>query len=132
MFYPSEGDFCSEADLQTLVPFFYNSNLLPNKDLLMGRSGIDANRWWLLTRAREWQREKTPKLVSTEFGNSTSFAFDLTGEFVVERGNMWKLKHREMRNVYYAYLAIFRSQMMNRLLAMYSKTAYGRGMVCIK
>ena len=45
--------------------------------------------WWRLTREREWQREKSPKLVSAYFGQRGSFAYDDSGQYVVTQGYAW-------------------------------------------
>ena len=102
---------------------FYNSNLHPNKLILEKRAGI--NQWWTLTRPRNWQYKKFPKLISTEFGKSGSFGFDSKGNFVVERGNAWIPKKEFTINDYYFYLAIFNSSFFDNLLSIYSKQLAG-------
>jgi type I restriction-modification system DNA methylase subunit len=102
---------------------FYNSNLNPNRLILEKRAGI--NQWWTLTRPRNWQYKKFPKLISTEFGKSGSFGFDSKGNFVVERGNAWIPKKELTINDYYFYLAIFNSTFFDNLLSIYSKQLAG-------
>lgn len=102
---------------------FYNSNLNPNRLILEKRSGI--NQWWTLTRPRNWQYKKFPKLISTEFGKSGSFGFDSKGNFVVERGNAWIPKKEFKIDDYYFYLAIFNSTFFDNLLSIYSKQLAG-------
>jgi len=102
---------------------FYNSNLNPNRLILEKRAGI--NQWWTLTRPRNWQYKKFPKLISTEFGKSGSFGFDSTGNFVIERGNAWIPKKEFTINDYYFYLAFFNSTFFNNLLSIYSKQLAG-------
>lgn len=102
---------------------FYNSNLNPNRLILEKRAGI--NQWWTLTRPRNWQYKKFPKLISTEFGKSGSFGFDSKGNFVVERGNAWIPKKEFTINEYYFYLAIFNSTFFDNLLSIYSKQLAG-------
>jgi type I restriction-modification system DNA methylase subunit len=109
----------SEKDLNELANTFYNRILKPNKGILANRKGIAE--WWGLTRPRNWQFSKTYKLVSTEFGKSDSFAFDYSGDYVVERGNAWLPKKEFCFNYYYFYLAIFSSNFFNTLLSIYSK-----------
>jgi len=66
------------------------------------------------------------KLVSTEFGSSGSFAFDKTGEFVVERGNAWiPQKNFDDMDCYYFYLSVFNSRFFEKLLSIYSKQLAG-------
>ena len=78
---------------------FYNSTLLPNKSILEKRSGI--MQWWLLTRPRNWQFGKEPRLFSNRFGNSNSFAFDKSGECVIEEGNAFIPKKEFLRDDFY-------------------------------
>ena len=72
--------------------------------------------------------ECKPKLVSTEFGKSGSFAIDYNGDFVIERGFAWKLKEiddLQFKKYAEAYLAIFNSEYMNQLLSMYADQLAG-------
>ncbi len=124
IWYPYNKDgiiYKEEVDL-TEVQFFIK-NLKPIESILKNRSGISE--WWGHTRPRNWQFEKKIKLVSTEFGNSDSFALDRTGEFVVERGNAWVPKRKFELDDYYFYLAIFSSSIFNTLLGIYSKQLAG-------
>lgn len=102
---------------------FFTKNLKPLESILKSRAGIKE--WWGHTRPRNWQYDKKPKLVSTEFGNSNSFAFDKTGNFVVERGNAWVPKKRFETDDFYFYLSIFSSKIFNELLSIYSKQLAG-------
>ena len=102
---------------------FYNSTLLPNKSILEKRSGI--MQWWLLTRPRNWQFGKEPRLFSNRFGNSNSFAFDKSGECVIEEGNAFIPKKEFLRDDFYFYLACFSSTIFNNLLPIYSKQLAG-------
>lgn len=114
----------TEEQLNKLVPEFCSTKLKPNKIILKRRAGI--TKWWSLTRPRNWQFAKKEKLVSSEFGNSDSFAFDKEGDFVVERGNVWRPK-KEFKDIvdYYFYLAIFLSPFFDKLLSIYSKQLGG-------
>lgn len=88
--------------------------------ILSKRSGV--SNYWELTRPRNWQFEKYPKLISTEFGKSGSFAFDEKGDFAIERGNCWHPK-KEIRKKdhYFFYLAVFNSPFFDELLSIFSK-----------
>ena len=109
----------NEIELRKKTPVFYKY-LLEYKDILEKRKG--ANLWWELTRPRNWQYTKYPKLVSTEFGHSGSFAFDKEGSYVVERGNAWiPKKEFKTDNYYYFYLALFNSSFFEELLSVFSK-----------
>lgn len=114
----------TEDQLNKLVPEFCSTRLNPNKKDLKRRTGI--TKWWSLTRPRNWQFAKKEKLVSGEFGNSDSFAFDKEGDFVVERGNAW-LPKKEFIDIddYYFYLTIFSSPFFDKLLSVYSKQLAG-------
>lgn len=98
---------------------FYNSTLLVNKELLEKRKGITS--WWSLTRPRNWQFTKEPRLYSNRFGNSKSFAFDKKGECVIEEGNAFIPKKEFEISDYYFYLACFSSNIFDVLLSIYSK-----------
>lgn len=75
-----------ERELSSLLPIFFERNLLPHKGRLENRK--EARQWWLLTRPRgTWQL--MPKLVTTYFGGKGSFAFDAAGDFVVLQGHAW-------------------------------------------
>lgn len=116
----------SESDLDEKLHSFYRSTLLPHKAQLARRAGIDPEKWWLLTRPRSWQFEKSLKMVSTEFGHSGNFGIDVTGEYVVERGNGWFLKDSEMsEEALYVYVAIFNNPFFDELLSIYSNRLAG-------
>lgn len=119
----SGGIINTEEELLETKSSFIKNNLIPNKQKLSERSGIDT--WWGLTRPRNWQYKKETKLVSAEFGNASSFAIDEKGSFVVERGYAW-LPKREMNvQQLYFYLAFFTSPFFNKLLSIYSKQLAG-------
>ena len=129
MFFPyPENKFVvnTEQDLAEKLPFVYNNILLPNKEQLAKRAGINPEKWWVLTRPRTWQFEKSLKLVSTEFGHSGNFGIDEKGEYVVERGNAWFPKDAEIPGMaLYVYVAIFNSTFFDELLAIYSSRLAG-------
>ncbi len=104
------------------VPFFINT-IKPLEPKLKNRSGITD--WWSHTRPRNWQFEKSNKLVSKEFGSSDSFALDSDGEFVVERGYAWIPKKPIEKDDYYFFLAFFSSSIFDKLLSIYSKQLAG-------
>ena len=122
--YNSKGlIFNSEDDFKNNTPEFYDY-LVSYKQSLENRAGVD--KWWDLTRPRNWQFSKINKLVSTEFGKSGSFAFDTKGNFVVERGNAWIPKKEFIKiEYYYFYLALFNSPFFEELLSIYSKQLAG-------
>lgn len=112
----------TEKELQEKTPYFYRNFLLLNKQKLISRARKDENSWWFLSEHRAWLKRKYPKLVSTEFGHSGSFAFDTKGSFVVERGNAWiPKKEFKKDDYYYFYLALFNSSFFDKLLSIFSK-----------
>lgn len=129
LFFPypeQESGIFSESDLDEKLQSFYRRTLLPHKAQLSRRSGIDPEKWWLLTRPRTWQFEKSLKMVSTEFGHSGNFGIDVTGEYVVERGNGWFLKDPKMsEEALYVYVAIFNNPFFDELLSIYSNRLAG-------
>lgn len=123
--------FKDEGELAVLD--FYNSRLLPNKDILEKRTGI--THWWALTRPRNWQFTKEPRLYSSRFGSSNSFGFDQKGDCVIEEGNAFIPKKDFQISDYYFYLACFSSNIFDLLLSIYSKpimSGYDLGKIQIK
>lgn len=116
----------TEIELEAYVPSFYESKLVEFKNSLVGRARKDTSNWWQLSEHRAWLRRREPRLISTEFGKSDSFAFDKEGVFVVERGNAW-LPKKEFKDVdyYYFYLSLFSSFFFDKLLSIYSKQLAG-------
>ncbi|MCC6866567.1 MAG: N-6 DNA methylase [Ignavibacteria bacterium] len=112
-----------ETDLQKTASYFYQYRLKPNRNFLKNRKEVTENKykWWDLTRERKWLVQKSPKIVSTEFGNAGSFAFDKKGDFIIERGHGWLPKKDFTDDMYYAYIAIFNCNFFNELLYIYSK-----------
>ena len=132
MFYPyTKGlePIDSEERLQQLLPITFQKLLEPAKKKLSERPSIRGkNNWWELTRHRNYLEDKKPKMISTEFGHSGSFAIDYSGEYVVERGYIWVLNNRKFRaKLKYeeAYLAFFVSDYMNTLLDFYGERLAG-------
>lgn len=113
----------NEEDLKLLIPNYYQNVLLPNKDKLLHRARVKPDNWWRLSEHRAWQTEKEPKLVSTEFGSAGNFAYDKSGEYIVERGCAWFPKNdiSFISEYNYAYIAVLNSSVMNILLSVYSK-----------
>ena len=125
LFYPKTADLekiNSETALSKYVPFYYRNYLKPKKSELLTRTRIDEKNWWHLSEGRAWQYQKSTKLVSTEFGKAGSFAYDESGEFVVERGLAWlpKQPNRFTEDIYFAFVALFYCSFFNELLTIYS------------
>lgn len=116
--------FSDNQDLKAKAPFSYD-RLIEHKNSLIERARKNDSNWWQLSEHRAWLREKKQRLFSTEFGNSDSFAFDISEEIVVERGNGWIPKKKFETDDYYFYLAIFSSSIFDKLLSIYSKQLAG-------
>lgn len=114
----------SEIEFSEKAPTFYNK-IITHKEALSKRARKDENNWWHLSEHRAWQRTKKIKLISTEFGNSSSFAIDIKGNSVVERGYAWQPKQKLENNDYYFYLSLFSSPFFDKLLSIYSKQLAG-------
>ena len=142
IFYPySEGGATIETEeqLYAVAKVFAKTHLAPVKPELEKRSGINPERWWLLTRERSWQHRQLPKLVSSYFGASGRFAFDRSGMFVVHQGQAWLWKQRspdhasdEDANAWFvhtklpfAYVAILNSGWFERLLGLWCPRVSG-------
>lgn len=129
LFFPYSKDsliITDEKSLKQAVPTYYKTHLESEKKRLAGRSKIDLNKWWALTWPRNWQFEKTPKMVSTEFGKAGSFAYDETGEYVVERGLAW-IPYGDSFNQpdYYKYIALMNAPFFDCLLELFSNELIG-------
>lgn len=132
MFYPrTKGleQIDSEEKLQQLLPETYQRLLLPARKRLSERPSMQGKPfWWDLTRHRSYLEEKKPKMLSTEFGHSGSFAIDYEGDFVIERGYIWNLNKKifkQQMKYTEAYLAIFVSDYVNTLLEFYGEKLAG-------
>lgn len=109
-----------EYELIQNIPSYYEHYLLPNKEALQGRKKKIPYWWSLSDRAPRLLPLRTG-IVSTEFGNSSSFAIDINGSFIVERGYAWQPKQRMDKNDFYFYLSLFSSPFFDKLLAIYSR-----------
>ena len=130
VFYPY-GDDCesiaSEEKLLRQVPRYAKTYLVPHKAALLRRTGIDKATWWQLTRRRDAFMRKTPKIVTTYFGDAGSFAWDDTGEFVVVQGYCWEPLSTLMATaqVGHAVVAIMSSSVARKLIAAVSNNLAG-------
>lgn len=114
----------NEIEFETIAPYSFKKFII-HKQILSSRARKDENCWWHLSEHRAWLREKEPRLYSSEFGKSDSFAFDKEGLYVVERGNAWIPKKNFELDDYYFYLACFSSNLFEQLLSIYSKQLAG-------
>jgi type I restriction-modification system DNA methylase subunit len=127
VWYPYDEDgiqIKTEEEFRINAPVFFNK-LSPYKQELSARARKDETNWWYLSEHRVWLLRKEPRLVSTRFGNSDSFAFDKKGDFIVENGNAWLPKKEFNETNYYFYLAVFSSPFFNNLLSIYSRQLSG-------
>ena len=131
LFYPY-GDLpeiSNEKDLIKHVNTFYLDRLKPNAVALKNRARRKADNWWKLSEHRAWQVKKQPRLVSKEFGESGSLAFDKKGSFVVERGHCWIPIDQELflqnEDIGFGYITVFSMPIINDLLNALSKQIGG-------
>jgi hypothetical protein len=133
IFYPyGDQRIESEDDLARKVPKFYLEKLKPAESNLMKRSSkSNPERWWELLRPRTWQFQKAPKIVSVSYGDSGSFAYDASGDYVVVQGYSWRPHKTVLRDrtlnprVARAYIALLSSDVMSRLLPAVSSQVQG-------
>jgi hypothetical protein len=130
VFYPfGKFEIEDESALIKSLPRYYSSYLQPAVARLKKRAGI--RRWWELTRHRSWQIEEEPKLVSTYFGDSGSFAVDAEGSTVVLQGYAWFPKNSfnkfpdAKEGFSLACLALLASSLSNVLLSAVSNHVGG-------
>jgi adenine-specific DNA-methyltransferase len=120
IFYPyGQLRIKSESELVQCMNSYYRSVLLQYKPQLLSRARVIPERWWELTLHRDWQINRSAKLVSTYFGDSGSFAWDDSGDYVVCQGCAWlpRKKKALSAGVSLAYLAILNSQLFSELLS---------------
>jgi len=114
----------TEDELQRKAPYSYDK-LLQYRESLVTKSRRSESRWWHLSDPTAWLKTSQPRLYSTEFGKSDSFAFDEKGEYVVQSGHGWIPKKDFKTHDYYFYLALFSSNLFDSLLSIYSKQLAG-------
>ena len=117
----------TESELGQSVNSYYENYLIPSKGRLKSRANIDQEKWWELTRHRDWQVDQKTRLMSTYFGDSGSFAWDDSGNYVICQGYAWLPKNRKglSDGLSLAYLAILNSQLFSELLSATSNNVGG-------
>jgi hypothetical protein len=116
----------TEAALTAALPTYHASHLQRFREALEKRAGIGATGWWQLTRNRlQMTQSRSPKLLSTYFGTTGSFAWDASGDRVVVQGYAWVPKHRAGHTVAQAYVPILNSAIFADLLAARSNNVGG-------
>lgn len=123
VFYP-HGDALieTEGQLKEAVKTYYKNVLSGYRERLLSRERVNPEQWWRLSEHRAWQIARTPKLVSTYFGDAGSFAWDASGDFVVVQGYGWVFKPTGKmalltHNLALAYLTILNSPLFSELLS---------------
>ncbi|MFL6263763.1 MAG: hypothetical protein ACJ76Y_29060 [Thermoanaerobaculia bacterium] len=123
IFFPyDQKQLSTESSLRQELPTYYNGHLKSYRNELKERQRVDVKEWWLLSLRRTWQTEPIPKLVSTYFGGSGSFAWDDNGQFAVVQGHAWLPKENAFslefsRTLALPYLVILNSSIFLELLA---------------
>jgi type I restriction-modification system DNA methylase subunit len=124
----AEGDneISTRSKLEKAVPTFYRNYLKPNFDILSSRARKGESNFWRLSEPRAWARPFKPKILSKEFGQSGSFVFDKTGEFIPERSHAWLPKgDYNLTEIGYAYVTILSMPIINDFLRGLSKQIGG-------
>lgn len=141
VFYPYATDgslLCaSEEELKNRLPIYYAKYLAPARAALASRARFSGRKWWELSEKRAWQVIPAPRLVSTYFGESGSFAFDEAGQYVVVNGHGWiwakdasglsedtQVPFEETPAVW-AYLAILNSKTFEEIISLFSVRLQG-------
>jgi len=140
VFYPYASDgstvIATEEELRSRLPAYYSKYLEPVKHALAARKGFEST-WWKLYRERSWQWVPSPKLVSTYFGESGSFAFDDRGDSVSVNGHAWVWAKGsvqafgdtnvpfEQTPALWAYLAILNSKVFEDIMSLFSVRLQG-------
>jgi hypothetical protein len=130
VFYPYDSKgalmITSEADLKKMLPHYFKTKLDPYKEALIRRAWITEADWWRLSRYRNWQVVRRPKIISTYFGLAGSFALDRAGNLVVVQGYGWQPKRKGLTEQHLvAIVATLNAPITNILLAGVSNNLSG-------
>ena len=146
VFYPYDDQglaITSEEELDEEVPTYSAHYLQPAKARLSQRSSIARSSrpdWWGLSERRSWALDQNPRIVSKYFGGSGSFAVDFDAFYVVVQGfawiPSWPNDSRDvegdaatfsfgMRELLAAYAVILNSDIVTRVLRLYSQHVAG-------
>jgi len=145
VFYPYAYDGTEIRSLESLqheVPTYFKQFLLPNQAELSQRARRSDENWWKLSEHRSWLVNPKPKIVSTYFGSSGSFSFDLEGTLAVVQGFGWirtsvdrifsdvvtgeneELSWEQSRTPY-AFVAILNSEFFQQVLGLHCPRVQG-------
>jgi adenine-specific DNA-methyltransferase len=127
VFYPhGKGlEIDSEETLLKKLKVFSADRLLPNKAALRKRSRIKPNQWWVLSLPRQKLDAVGPKILSTYFGGSGSFAWDPDGRYIPIQGYGWAPKMEDIAGCEVAYLALLNHPLIDILLSGVSNNLSG-------
>ncbi|QIL19748.1 N-6 DNA methylase [Thermomonas sp. HDW16] len=127
VFYPhGKGlEIDSEEMLLKKLKVFAADRLLPNKVALRKRSRIKPDQWWVLSLPRQRLDAVGPKILSTYFGGSGSFAWDPDGRYIPIQGYGWAPKTAEIAGCEEAYVALLNHPLTDILLSGVSNNLSG-------
>lgn len=127
VFYPHSGglDIDSEEKLLKKLKVFAADRLLPNKAALCKRSRIRSDQWWVLSLPRQKLDAVGPKILSTYFGGSGSFAWDPDGRYIPIQGYGWAPKTPDIAGCEEAYVALLNHPLTDILLSGVSNNLSG-------
>lgn len=112
----------TEEQLSDVVPTYYADKLANSEAKRTPNQSNQSEKrnWWELIRPRKNQITPRPKIMSTYFGGTGSFAYDSSGEFVAVVGYFW-VPHKSIAQKFndeigFAYVAITCSDIFGKLL----------------
>jgi adenine-specific DNA-methyltransferase len=141
VFYPYATDgrllWTLEGEVKESLPTYYAKYLVPAKSVLASRARFSDRKWWELSEKRAWQATPAPRLISTYFGESGSFAFDEDGEYITVNGHAWFWAKEsvalsedtqvpfEQTPAVWAYLAILNSKAFEEIMSLFTVRLQG-------
>lgn len=112
-----KGNLLSTTKMESAYPEIHR-HLLRSRDILTKRARMLNKPIWALAEPRDYGLMFCPKLVSTQFGLSGSYAFDEKGRYTVTNGNLLIPKRSFLdQQAWYFYLALLNSELFMRLVA---------------
>jgi len=100
--------------------------LMKFKATLENRARMKDKPIWALAEPRDYRLLKRPKIISTNFGLTGSYAFDKSGKYIITNGNFLNPKGLfQSEDQWYFYLSILNSDLYLRLVSRKSRKLKG-------
>jgi hypothetical protein len=140
VFFPYQKDglvFDDEQELRSSVPAYFSGHLVPRREALADRSGVDETRspWWALSRYYAWVHRTEGRIVTKYFGQSGDMAVDAAGRFIPLQAYAWFVRRGRRSDgakapsatepTLRAYAVLLNSQVFTALLNIYSDKVQG-------